>query len=380
MKPITIGIDTSFAFGERSGTSVYINNLIKHLTKTDQINEYILYPFFFYHFNSNYHNFDPVLPPNFRIFGNKIPSKFMEWLWKKSRIPKRWYLPRVDVFHATTFTIPPVYMYKKLIVTIYDTTFYTHPQFHKVDTIHHCMNATKEAVKKADTIIAISENTKNDLVRYFDCPKDKIVVTPLAAESIFFKKVSKENKKINLNKYQLFKPFIFHLGSLEPRKNTLGLIKAYLLLPKQFQEKYDLVISGDEGWSNDSIMRLINQNKKEQHIRFLGYIPTEDLPTFYQSAMCFVYPSFYEGFGIPPLEAMASSCPVLTSNISSLPEVCKDSALYCNPFDIEDMSNNILRMLKQDNFINLEKLKINASKFKWEKTILNTLSIYKYAK
>lgn len=179
-----------------------------------------------------------------------------------------------------------------------------------------------------------------------------------------------------MHKYKITVPFIFHLGSLEPRKNTMGLIKAYRLLPKKLQNKYHLVIGGGKGWLNSSIYDYIRKYNLSTNIKIIGYINNDDLPIFYQSAKCFVYPSFYEGFGIPPLEAMASDCPTLVSNNSSLPETYQEGAIYCKSNDIEDISNKMEQLLTANNEILIKKANIQAKKYSWNKTVRETLKIY----
>lgn len=372
-----IGIDASFSLGEKTGTSEYANNIIKNLVKIDKFNEYTLFPFFTYIYNPEFKLYQPNLPENFHIFWKNIPKKAIDILWHRLKIFRKVYLQRFDLFHTTTFSVPPSFMYTKLVVTIYDVSFYTHPQFHLKENVDHCLKSTREAVKKADIIIAISEHTKQDLIKYFDCPKNKIIVTQLACDEEFYKKVSEAKKNKVIKKYRIQKPFIFHLGSLEPRKNTLGLIKAFHLLPKSFQDKFDLIIAGGKGWLNTDIYRYLSAHDLGNRIKLIGYVNAEDLPAIYQIAKCFVYPSFYEGFGIPPIEAMASGCPVLVSNTSSLPEICSDSANYCDPKDVEDIKKKTSLLLSGKNIDKINKGKEQAKKFSWIKCSQETLAIYK---
>src|SRR3989344_3614292 len=159
-KKLNIGIDASFSVGEKSGTSQYTNNIINHLVKIDKKNNYTLFPFFTYIYNPNFKAYQPKLPKNFHIFWNNIPKEIIDIMWHKFKILRKIYLPKFDIFHTTTFSIPSQSIYKKLVVTIYDVSFYTHPQFHLKENINHCFKSTKEAVLKADAIIAISKHTK----------------------------------------------------------------------------------------------------------------------------------------------------------------------------------------------------------------------------
>jgi glycosyltransferase involved in cell wall biosynthesis len=307
---------------------------------------------------------------------NDLPKDLIDFIWLKVGFLKRLFTPKFDIFHTTTFTVPPKYMYKKLIVTIYDVSFYTHPQFHMKENVDHCQRGTIEAVKKADVIIAISNSTKNDLIKYFDCSPDKIIVTHLGYDKLFDQKISLDKKNTSLSKHKIKKPFIFHLGSLEPRKNTLGLIKAYHLLPKKLQETYQLIIGGGKGWMNNEINEYVLKHKMDNNVKFIGYVPDADLPALFQSAKCFVYPSFYEGFGIPPLEAMASGCPVLVSDVSCLPEIYGDSVLYCHPNNVEEMEKKLKSLLTDNHSELIKRGLIRSKKYSWEKAAETTLKIY----
>ncbi|MFH1899648.1 MAG: glycosyltransferase family 1 protein [Patescibacteria group bacterium] len=376
-KKLNIGLDASFVHGENSGTGEYTKNLIKHLSQLDKINTYTLFPFFTYIYNNNFKSYRPQLPENFHIFWNKVPKKIIDIIWNKLYFLRSLYFPYFDIFHSTTFTMPQLFSYDKLIFTVYDVSFYTHPQFHMKENIRHCLNGLREAIKKADAIIAISHHTKKDLIKYFDCPENKIFVTHLACDSKFYKKINESNRRKILTKYKINKQFIFHLGSIEPRKNTMGLIKAYQFLPKKLQDKYDLVIGGGKGWLNDPIYNYVRKHNLSINIKIIGYVSNKDLPSLYQSAKCFVYPSFYEGFGIPPLEAMASGCPVLVSNTSSMPEICQESASYCVPNDIEDIKNKLQYLLENNNKILIRKGLNQVKNFSWRRTAIETLKIYK---
>jgi len=367
-KVLNVGYDASFAPSFRSGVSVYSHQLLRQLSKIDHQNKYTVFPFFYYHFLPEYKTYQPKLSTNFSFFLDFLPASITKKVWQ-------YFVPKFDIFHSTTFTIPPQKVYKKLVVTIYDTTFYTHPQYHLKENINQCLKSTKLAVKKADAIIAISKQTKQDLINYFDCPANKIHVTYLACDKIFYKKRNKSIKQKTIQKFNIKKPFIFHLGSLEPRKNTLGLIKAYQLLPQKYKDKFDLVIAGGKGWMNNSITNYLSKYPSN-NIKLIGYIDNNDLINLYQTTKLFAYPSFYEGFGLPCLEAMVSGCPVLTSNVSSLPEVCGKAAIYCNPKDIEDISKKLLKMLKRKNSDLIRQGIIQAKKFSWTKTAHQTLNIY----
>lgn len=372
-----IGYDASYAFTQNSGTTIYSKEIMIHLSRLDHINRYTIFPFFIYHFIPHYMDKVPKLAPNFQLFLENLPFIIRKFLWQDFKLLRQLYTPKFDLFHSNTFVVPPSYMYKKLIMTIYDVSFYTHPHCHLHENIQHCLKGTLEAVQRADKIIAISQNTKNDLIKYFDCPPNKIAVTYLACNPAFYLIVSQKTIKSVLNKYRITEPYIFHLGSLEPRKNTLGLVKAFELLPKQIASRYRLVIAGAEGWLNNDIINYLQTSKYKDRINLLGYIPDSHLPALFQGAEAFAYPSLYEGFGIPVLESLASGCPVLISNNSSLPEVGGDAAIYCNPKDILDIKKKLIVITNLNRSLLSQKSKIQAAKFSWEITAKQTLAVYK---
>ncbi|HWQ68126.1 MAG TPA: glycosyltransferase family 1 protein, partial [Methanospirillum sp.] len=257
---------------------------------------------------------------------------------------------------------------------IYDISFITHPQYHTDINRNHCVKATNDAIKYADTIITLSKHGKSELLSHFSIDKDRIQITPLAAHDTF-KPIN--NTQWCLEKYHIPPDYILFIGTLEPRKNLKTLLVSYLALPLEIKEKHNLVIAGGEGWLHNEIDQLIKRNQK--HIRYLGYVPEQDLPSLYSGALFFVYPSYYEGFGLPILEAMACGTPVITSDVSSMPEITGDAAILCNPHDYLEFSNKLL-MLINDEGLRSELSKkgvIRAAQYSWEDTAIKTLKIYK---
>lgn len=372
-----IGIDISLAIGQRAGVGQYSFNLVKELAKLDQRNQYTLFPFFTHIYDPNFKKFDFPRGDNFKMKFENLSEEWVEALWRRSWIPKYKFLDGLDLFHSTTFCIPEGFN-KRVISTIYDISFKTHSEFHTPGNIKHCDKGTKQAVEKADTIIAISEHTKRDLIEYYSCPAEKIVVIYLGYDERF-QQIEDRRKKDQINaEYGLTRPFIFNVGSIEPRKNLIGLIRAYASLGKKYHQNFDLVISGGQGWLNTEIYKEVEKLKMSDSVKFIGYVDDEDLPYLYNSAEVFAYPSFYEGFGLPILEAMACGCPVITSNVSSMPEVGGHAVSYIDPKDTETIKKALESVLgdkkKQSNMTRngLEQ----AKKFSWTKCAQKTFKIY----
>jgi glycosyltransferase involved in cell wall biosynthesis len=376
-----IGIDCSLAPGERVGVGQYSYNLARALSRIDRKNTYLLYPVFYHIFHREYKKAGLPEGGNFKVKFKHIPEKMMRFIWKAEPWPltREFLLGDVDLVHSTTFCVPGFRDGKKrLVVTVYDVSFITHPECHMQANIDHCLTGTREAVERADAIIAISKHTKKDLVEYFGAPEEKVTVTRLAAGGSF-RRVEDANAAGEIRrKYGLPQGFVLFLGSLEPRKNVKTLFRAYSMLPKKARDKARLVIAGGKGWLNNDIKTQIEEFGISGQTCFTGYVAQEDLPAIYSMASVFVYPSLYEGFGLPILEAMGCGCPVITSNVSSMPEVAGDAGVLIDPFDAHALSKAIQEVLADEGLrARLSAAGIERAKqFSWEKTARETLEVY----
>jgi len=250
---------------------------------------------------------------------------------------------------------------KKIITSVHDFSFILYRDFHPKERIEYFEKKFFKNISKSDVIITGSYYTKNEILERINISEDRVKVIYHGVNHNLFKIY--DNLEISIN---LPKKFIFCAGSLEPRKNLISLLKAYNKLDKKIKKEYNLVLSGAIGWNNKEILQIIEENKK--YIHYTGYVSDIELAKIYNLATIFVYPSLYEGFGLPPLEAMACSTPVITSNISSIPEVCQDAVLYCNPKSIDDIKDKMELLL---NDINLQKKLIQkgllkSKKFNWK--------------
>lgn len=377
-----IGIDISLSVGQPAGVGVYSSQLVQGLAQLDHINEYTLFPFFYYIMHPDFKQLNIVSQYNFKIRFQHLSKSWIDYLWNTSDLDRSDILGSLDILHSTTFCAPSN-IKSKLVVTIHDISFKTHPQFHVKTNIDHCRKGTIDAVRWADKIIAVSEHTKRDLIHYFQCDAKKISVIYHGSNTISKRIVDKDIFQLIRQKYHIDKPYIFNVGTIEPRKNILGLIKAYAGLSAQLQSQYDLVIAGGRGWLDDSIFEFVKEKNLQEQIKFLGYVSDHELASLYSNAEIFVYPSFYEGFGFPILEAMACGAPVICSNTSSMPEVGGDAALYINPNKMDHGSHDICIYLEQllGNTRMLEELGKKSlqqsQKFSWNTCAQKTLETYK---
>jgi glycosyltransferase involved in cell wall biosynthesis len=365
-----IGIDISNTVGEKTGIGYYTSNLVHSLAQIDKKNTYILYPFFYFITNPLYKTATKPAQKNFYIKFEHVPKIIVDKI-RLSFLPKRWIFGDVDILHSTTYSSPKDH-YGKLIVTIYDISFITFPHFHTDINRNHCEQEIMNAIKYADTIISISEHGRSELLRHYDIDPDIIQVTPLAAHDRF----RPVNDYLWADKYQIPSGYILFIGTLEPRKNLQTLLMSYLSLPPEIKRKHKLVIAGNKGWLNNEIEQQIILNRED--IMYLGYVPEEDLPSLYSGALFFVYPSYYEGFGLPIIEAMACGTPVITSNTSSMPEIAGDAALFFNPDNGQELFNAIMLLIHDEGLRHEMSWKgiIQAAQYSWEKTARKTLKIY----
>lgn len=365
-----IGIDASRAINESAGIARYNRNLLEALAKIDEKNNY---KFLFTFFNDRKEKIKAAknLAKNFRHHSEKIislPGKIKETLWGMAIPVLRFFVGRVDIWHAFSFFEATLGDDMPQIVTIYDMSTFLFPEQRGVELSQRLSQRATDVMKKAHKIITISEATKRDILKIIPTiPAKKIRVIYLAANHIF-KKIKSIKKK----------NFILFVGTVEPRKNLKRLIIAYKKLPFSIKNKYKLLIVGAKGWNNSEIYDEARETVETGAIVFKDYISDRELVRLYNEAKIFIYPSLYEGFGLPVLEAMSCGTPVITSKTSSLPEVAGHAALYVNPEDIDDISNKMNKLIGNENL--QKKLSVmglkQAQKFSWEKCARETLHVY----
>lgn len=349
-----IGIDIS-QIVYQTGVSRYTSELVKHLLKIDRENQYVLYAGSLRK-RQILKAFTAKLPRDIRLVLTPLSPKLADLAWNRFNLFPP---PETDIFHASNWALPRTKA--KLVTTIHDLTFLKYPQTHTPYSVAVHTRHLNQAKKYADKIIAVSESTKKDLIDY-GIPAEKISVIYEAAASVFRPVDSRQARA----KYGLTKDYFLSVGTREPRKNLKRLIEAFSKLPaRTVPAGTQLVIVGPIGWG-ESLPTTAN-------VRFLGFVPDEDLAGLYSATQAFVYPSLYEGFGLPVLEALSCGCPVITSNVSSLPEVGGEAAIYVNPDKVAEITQALVAVNK----LNLtQKSLAQAQKFSWGKTAQETLKVY----
>jgi glycosyltransferase involved in cell wall biosynthesis len=281
-----------------------------------------------------------------------------------------------DMFHGTNYALPRARS-ACLVVTVHDLALLRYPHLGTAALSRFIRQMTR-SVTEAKRVIAVSDATRRDIIDLLGTPAEKIRVIHNGYDQRFRPLPHTEARARVGERYGLSEPYILHVGTLEPRKNLETLISAYARLRRERYIPHGLVLVGDRGWKYDPIFQLVDQLGLRNAVRFTGAVPADDLPALYNAADLFVYPSLYEGFGLPPLEAMACGTPVVTSNVSSLPEVVGDAALLVDPHDEGALAEAMARVLSDVELRRhmRERGLERARHFSWERCARETLAVY----
>lgn len=375
-----IGLDCQPFFWAKTGIYWYWYYLLKELSKITKDDTLFLFGF-------SPRGQRPELPPELQerenlkfLFPKSPPRTLILGLSRLSggSFPGKLF-PKLDLVHFPNFTAFPVGS-ARVVLTVHDLIFKLFPNTvdRKVKTILELY--LPSSLRIAQLIIVNSRSTEKDLIRFFPFVEGKTRVIYPGVDDIFHPVNDPKRKETVLQKYKL-EEYILFVGTLEPRKNLITLIKAYGKLLKFIDSEScpDLAIVGAKGWKHTPFFEFFQRlpNEIQKKIHFLGFVPEEDLPVLYSSARVFVFPSLYEGFGLPVLEAMACGTPVVTSNVSSLPEIGGDAVEFVNPKNAEEIAVKILGLLDEKRAsLFREKGLIQAKKYSWGKAAAQTYEIY----
>lgn len=318
--------------------------------------------------------------PNFNFIQSSFNTKnpWIRILWEQLLCDHQIKKHNIDILHSPMHALPLIGAKRyKTVVSIHDLAFALYPQFYTGGKQKYLAYITKQSAKKADKIIALSENTKKDIMRLYNIREQKIEVV-YAGLSIKPSKLTPQQEKKIAARLNLPEKYLLFVGTMEPRKNIQGLLDALIQLAKEKKERYTLVIAGPKGWKYDSIEERIKTYETLGQIIKTGYLSEEELHFVYNKASIFLFPSFYEGFGSPVLEAMALGAPVISSHVASIPEVGGNAICYIDPYNTNDLAEKISWIF--NNPEEQEKMKKTgikqAESFTWEKTASQIISVY----
>lgn len=356
-----------------AGVEHYNYFLVKNLLAIDQKNEYILF------FDSAFKETKEFERKNVKIkyFPFSQYKNFLPFAYSHLLLSAFLNREKLDLFHSPTATAPLAYS-GNIVVTVHDLAIYHNKDWFPGNQAFSVKIAVPQTLKKAKKIIAVSESTKWDIINIFKISPEKIKVVYEGVEKVAIN--DDETRKIK-EKFNLEKDFIFFVGTFEPRKNIINLIKAFLRLTqnKELKGKINLVLAGKKGWKYKEIFEILKAKEAKENIKYLDYIDVKEKFILLKEAKVFVFPSFYEGFGVPVLEAMSLGTPVITSKNSSLTEVGGKAVIYIDPHNIEEIAESINKVLQDEEL--RQKMKeeglIQIKKFSWEKCARETLEIYK---
>lgn len=310
-----------------------------------------------------------------------LPKSTSWWKYKVVKPAKLWTQIGLPIHLVTTTKKPDVFLtlthygprFSRIptIVSVMDLSYLHFPETFRKNDLYQLTKWTEYSVKKAKKVITISNSSKNDIIKYYKVKEDKVKVVYLGLKNLSMNEPSEKE----LSEFGVNKKFILFVGTLQPRKNITRLIEAFSKLSDNLKDEHQLVVIGKKGWLYEDILSSPEKFHVSDKVLFLDYVSDDDLPNFYKKAELFVLPSLYEGFGLPVLEAMRYGCPVVTSNVSSLPEAGGDAALYFKPEDVDDIKNTIEKVLTDKSLKEkmIEKGRDHYKKFTWEKAAKEVL-------
>lgn len=364
-----IAIDArSINFYNGTGIGTYTENVFKNLINIDDVNNYHVF------WSGN--NYEIIKKENCKIvMTSKKHQRFFEDYYFPENISKE----NIDIYHMPQNGIGfSQEITCKKVVTIHDLIPYVMPETVGRGYLLKFLKEMPIIIGGSDGIITVSEFSKHDILKFFPVDESKIFVTPLAADKKYVPLDKIHCKNFLKAAYNLTDPFILYLGGFSERKNVSSVIIAFSKIYKDLNKKYNLVIVGGYNDPDQKLVKLATELKINSHVIFTGFVPEDHLPLFYNCCDAFIYPSFYEGFGLPPLEAMNCGAPVIASNLTSIPEVVGDGGILINPYDVSEISLAIGNLLSNESLRSelSSKALIRAKDFSWQNTARCTLKVY----
>ncbi|MBU1998424.1 MAG: glycosyltransferase family 1 protein [Candidatus Omnitrophota bacterium] len=360
-----IAIDIRSTLKRKTGIGYYTLNLINHLSGIDRTNSYYLYS------DVGFFNRTKKLP--------LLPGKNFKHLINRFKMSEENFFKRADIVHTQSYDLRfPVNL--KVVLVVHDLMHRAYPVGQTEESLKKIKLDMERVLLRADKIIVSSRSTHNDLIKFYAPDQNKIrLIYPGASEDLLREpSLSQEEKKSLKLKFGITSPFLLYVGTLEPRKNLENLIRAFQIVKDNSDDLYQLVLAGMRGWGYDGIFKLVDEFNLKKSVIFTDYVSRPELKALYELADMFVYPSFYEGVGLPILEAFLFGLPVVTSKSSSLSEIAGDAAITADPFKFEEIAESILRIIKDSKFKNelKQKGKKRLRDFTWKSAAEKTLETF----
>jgi glycosyltransferase involved in cell wall biosynthesis len=369
-----IGLDLRSFLKDETGIGVYFKYLLLSLAEIDRANHYYLFS------TSVKARFPQAKLPDFlhmRFLDLRVPSRLLDGCWNRFRRPffDSFFRARMDLTHSATPLLLPTN--GRTIVTVHDLFYIDHPEMTDRHTRQQLVKHTEDSLLRADGVIAVSHFTRNDLLRKFDLNPAKVKVIYHGTSLPFRVPLTQAFQMVLQKKYRLPSTFLLFVGAVEPRKNLVALVDALKILHDK-AGPIELIIAGRKGSDYPRLQERIVRNGLETWVRVLDYLPDEDIRGMYSLATLFVFPSLCEGFGFPLLEAMACGVPIVASNVSALPEIAGDAALFFDPKSVVDMAEAIQRGLENEEMRDaiIARGKRRFQDFAWERSARETLDFY----
>ncbi len=364
-------IDATSIPRQMAGAGVYTYNLIRAAAAVDRENEYVVF--------TRSDAFDDLSrdEPPFRTVRVSAGSRPARLLWEQLALPVHLRRRRIDVLHSPHHTAPLVVAGCRRVITFHDLTFFLLADRYPRSRLLYFRTMSRATARVADALICPSQAVREDIVRILHVPPEKVRAIAEAAAPEFQPIKDKAALERLRTRLTLPERFILSVGSLEPGKNRAALIKAFAGLRKRGLEQ-KLVVAGQRAWKYEADLALAGDLGIEGDVLFTGYVPPEEMPALYNAAELFVFPSLYEGFGLPVIEAMACGVPVVASNLSAIPEVAGEAALLVDPRDVEQLCDAMERLLRDKRLqaaLRRRGLK-RAQGFSWERTARETIAVY----
>ena len=371
-----IALDYTAGIRQEAGIGHYVRSLLGAMLALDTTNEYTL-------LTSGRPTRERPFPAAANVRGRSllIPDRYLNILWYRLRapLPALLFTGQIDIYHGPDFVLPPLPKKIRKVVTIHDLSFLKHPEYASPGLAAYLKKVVPISVAEADLVTAVSQNAAHTLTEHYGTPPEKIVVIPNGLRPHFKRITDPVLLGATTHKFGLKHPLVLGVGTLEPRKNHMSLIRAFHQAQSNKRHRPEmLALAGGGGWLYDETKQLVADLKLEKKVRFLGRASDLELTTLYSLADVFAFPSFFEGFGVPPLEAMACGAPTITSNTSSLPEVVGDAALTVDPYNTAELAAALLRVLSDEKLREelREKGYKQAQLYTWPKSAQKMLAAY----